>query len=140
MDSKAIKSAVAVTYEAPIPPSSRWSKMKTFITLASFLAAVPAALSLSGVTNEHLSRRQSAAIDSFVASEAPIAKAGIFANTGSGGSKVSGAKAGVVVAGPSKGDPVDYFYTWIRDSSLVRSFRSISLPRHFADRCALFNR
>ncbi|KIY63917.1 carbohydrate-binding module family 20 protein [Cylindrobasidium torrendii FP15055 ss-10] len=57
-------------------------------------------------------------IDSYVASERPIAKAGVLANIGPDGSKDQGARAGVVIASPSKVDP-DYVYTWTRDSSLV---------------------
>lgn len=39
---------------------------------------------------------QSSAADAYVASEGPIAKAGVIANIGSGGSKSSGAKASVL--------------------------------------------
>ncbi|KAG6866185.1 hypothetical protein C0991_007735 [Blastosporella zonata] len=56
--------------------------------------------------------------DQYVATEGPIAKAGLIANIGSGGSRSSGALPGVVIASPSTVDP-DYLYTWIRDSSLV---------------------
>ncbi|KAK7045677.1 glycoside hydrolase 15 protein [Paramarasmius palmivorus] len=61
---------------------------------------------------------QSGTVDSFIASESPIAKTGLLANIGSSGSKSSGAKSGVVIASPSKQDP-DYVYTWTRDSALV---------------------
>ncbi|KAG9123732.1 hypothetical protein FRC07_014133 [Ceratobasidium sp. 392] len=44
--------------------------------------------------------RQSA-VDSFVTSETPIAKAGLLANIGPDGSKDQGAKSGVVIASPS---------------------------------------
>ncbi|KAG6915629.1 hypothetical protein DXG01_010668 [Tephrocybe rancida] len=57
-------------------------------------------------------------VDEYVAKEGPIAKAGLLANIGSGGSRSSGAKPGVVIASPSTEDP-DYLYTWIRDASLV---------------------
>jgi glucoamylase len=57
-------------------------------------------------------------VDSYLASEAPIAKAGLLANIGPSGSKSSGAKAGVVIASPSTSNP-NYLYTWIRDASLV---------------------
>ncbi|KAK7048627.1 Glucoamylase [Favolaschia claudopus] len=57
-------------------------------------------------------------VDSYVAKELPIAKAGLLANIGSTGSKSQGAKAGIVIASPSKVDP-DYVFTWVRDSSLV---------------------
>ncbi|KAF8601865.1 glycoside hydrolase family 15 protein [Ceratobasidium sp. AG-I] len=59
--------------------------------------------------------------DAFQVTEYPIAKAGILANIGSGGSKDQGANKGVVIASPSKTDP-DYVYTWIRDSSLVYKY------------------
>ncbi|EKM51697.1 glycoside hydrolase family 15 protein [Phanerochaete carnosa HHB-10118-sp] len=61
---------------------------------------------------------QSSSVDSYVASESPIAKAGLLANIGPSGAKSSGAKAGVVIASPSTTNP-DYLYTWVRDSSLV---------------------
>ncbi|KAK0504262.1 glucoamylase [Armillaria luteobubalina] len=61
---------------------------------------------------------QSSAVDAYVASESPVAKAGVLANIGPSGSKSQGAKAGVVIASPSNSNP-DYLYTWTRDSSLV---------------------
>ncbi|KAI0042277.1 carbohydrate-binding module family 20 protein [Auriscalpium vulgare] len=61
---------------------------------------------------------QSSTVDSFIAAESPIAKAGLLANIGPSGSKSAGAKAGVVIASPSTVNP-NYLYTWIRDSSLV---------------------
>ncbi|KAI0373730.1 glucoamylase [Pilatotrama ljubarskyi] len=61
---------------------------------------------------------QSSAADAYVASESPIAKAGVLANIGPSGSKSSGAKPGVVIASPSTSNP-NYLYTWTRDSSLV---------------------
>ncbi|KAK0464228.1 glucoamylase [Desarmillaria tabescens] len=61
---------------------------------------------------------QSGTVDAYVASESPIAKAGVLANIGPGGSKSSGAKTGVVIASPSNSNP-DYLFTWTRDSSLV---------------------
>ncbi|KAL0577741.1 glycoside hydrolase 15 protein [Marasmius crinis-equi] len=60
-------------------------------------------------------------VDSFIAKESPIAKAGLLANIGPSGSKSSGAKAGVVIASPSNSNP-DYLYTWTRDSALVFSW------------------
>ncbi|KAA1469668.1 glucoamylase [Dentipellis sp. KUC8613] len=62
-------------------------------------------------------------VDSYVATESPIAKAGLLANIGPDGSKSQGAKSGVVIASPSQTNP-DYFYTWTRDSSLV--FKAIT--------------
>ncbi|KAJ6611412.1 glycoside hydrolase family 15 protein [Mycena sp. CBHHK59/15] len=57
-------------------------------------------------------------VDTYVATESPIAKAGLLANIGPSGTKSSGAKAGVVIASPSSVNP-NYLYTWTRDSSLV---------------------
>ncbi|EIW63814.1 glucoamylase [Trametes versicolor FP-101664 SS1] len=61
---------------------------------------------------------QSSAADAYVASESPIAKAGVLANIGPSGSKSQGAKAGIVVASPSTSNP-NYLFTWTRDTSLV---------------------
>ncbi|KAF9046528.1 glucoamylase [Panaeolus papilionaceus] len=61
---------------------------------------------------------QSTVVDKYVATESPIAKAGLLANIGPSGSKSSGAKAGLVIASPSTTNP-DYLFTWTRDSSLV---------------------
>ncbi|KAJ7636912.1 glycoside hydrolase family 15 protein [Roridomyces roridus] len=57
-------------------------------------------------------------VDSYIAIEAPIAKAGILANIGPNGAYASAAAPGVVIASPSTHDP-DYLYTWVRDASLV---------------------
>ncbi|KAF8158200.1 glucoamylase [Crassisporium funariophilum] len=57
-------------------------------------------------------------VDQYVATESPIAKAGMLANIGPSGAKASGAKAGVVIASPSATNP-PYLFTWTRDSSLV---------------------
>ncbi|KAJ7625223.1 glucoamylase [Mycena polygramma] len=57
-------------------------------------------------------------VDAYIATESPIAKAGLLANIGPSGSKSQGAKAGVVIASPSTSNP-DYLFTWTRDSSLV---------------------
>ena len=76
-------------------------------------------------------------VDSFVATESPIALTKLLCNIGSSGCAASGAASGVVVASPSKSDPdcefmairtsdddiqltflVDW-YTWTRDSALV---------------------
>ncbi|KDQ62664.1 carbohydrate-binding module family 20 protein [Jaapia argillacea MUCL 33604] len=60
----------------------------------------------------------SQSVDTYVSTEGPIAKSGMLANIGPNGSKAAGASPGVVVASPSTTNP-DYWYTWIRDSSLV---------------------
>ncbi|KAF9483498.1 glycoside hydrolase family 15 protein [Pholiota conissans] len=61
---------------------------------------------------------QSSVVDSYAATESPIAKAGLLANIGPSGSKSSGAKAGLVIASPSTTNP-NYLFTWTRDSALV---------------------
>ncbi|KAF8214951.1 glucoamylase [Mycena galopus ATCC 62051] len=57
-------------------------------------------------------------VDSYIATESPIVKAGVLANIGPSGAKSEGAKSGVVIASPSTTNP-DYLFTWTRDSSLV---------------------
>ncbi len=57
-------------------------------------------------------------LDKYILTEAPIAKTNLLANIGPNGSKAAGAYSGVVIASPSTVNP-DYFYTWVRDSSLV---------------------
>ncbi|KAJ7758125.1 glycoside hydrolase family 15 protein [Mycena maculata] len=57
-------------------------------------------------------------VGSYIATESPIAKAGLLANIGADGSKSSGALSGVVIASPNTVNP-DYLYSWVRDSSLV---------------------
>ncbi|CZR52821.1 probable glucoamylase precursor [Phialocephala subalpina] len=57
-------------------------------------------------------------VDSFVATESPIALADMLCNIGSAGACASGASSGIVVASPDKTNP-DYFYTWTRDSALT---------------------
>ncbi|KAI0064154.1 glycoside hydrolase family 15 protein [Artomyces pyxidatus] len=74
---------------------------------------VLSALDLAGLITQ-----QSSTVDSYVGSEAPLAKAGLLANIGHDGAKSHGALAGLVVASPSTQNP-DYLYTWTRDSSLV---------------------
>ncbi|KAJ7914463.1 glucoamylase [Mycena leptocephala] len=57
-------------------------------------------------------------LDSYIAAECPIAKAGMLANIGASGSKSQNATSGIVIASPSTVNP-DYVFTWVRDSSLV---------------------
>ncbi|KAH8811544.1 Six-hairpin glycosidase-like protein [Xylogone sp. PMI_703] len=57
-------------------------------------------------------------VDSFIATESPIAMADLLCNIGSQGSCAAGASSGVVIASPDKTDP-NYFYTWTRDSALT---------------------
>ncbi|KAF2804608.1 extracellular glucoamylase protein [Mytilinidion resinicola] len=90
--------------------------IKNFSRVAVVTSVLFAGHGISIPTNSRLQKR--ADVDSFIASESPIALAGVLANIGSSGSKASGAASGIVVASPSKSDP-DYFYTWTRDSALV---------------------
>ncbi|KAM0165496.1 hypothetical protein ACHAPG_000167 [Botrytis cinerea] len=57
-------------------------------------------------------------VDSFIATESPIAFRNLLCNIGADGACASGAASGIVVASPDKVSP-DYFYTWTRDSALV---------------------
>ncbi|KAA8571614.1 hypothetical protein EYC84_001611 [Monilinia fructicola] len=57
-------------------------------------------------------------VDSFIATESPIALRNLLCNIGSDGACVPGAASGTVIASPDKVNP-DYFYTWTRDSALV---------------------
>ncbi|RAL01442.1 putative glucan 1,4-alpha-glucosidase [Aspergillus ibericus CBS 121593] len=59
-----------------------------------------------------------ATLDSWLSSEATVARTAILNNIGADGAWVSGADSGIVVASPSTDNP-DYFYTWTRDSGLV---------------------
>lgn len=62
--------------------------------------------------------RATGSLDSWLATESSVALQGVLNNIGASGSKVSGAKSGIVVASPSKSNP-DYFYTWTRDAALT---------------------
>ena len=89
---------------------AKWCTMHLLslgVSLLGFASVTPFGLAQSGNN-----------VDSYVASEEPIAKAGVLANIGPDGAKCHGAQAGVVVASPSTSDP-NYVYTWTRDSSLV---------------------
>ncbi|OAA71179.1 glucoamylase I precursor [Cordyceps fumosorosea ARSEF 2679] len=73
-------------------------------------------LGLPGITSaQHLQRRD---VDSYIASEGPIALQKLLCNIGSDGCEAQSAAAGVVAASPSTYNP-DYWYTWTRDSALV---------------------
>jgi glucoamylase len=61
---------------------------------------------------------QSSTVAAYIASQSPLAKAGLLANIGPSGSKASGALSGIVIASPSNVNP-NYLYTWTRDSALV---------------------
>ncbi|KAH6656331.1 glycoside hydrolase family 15 protein [Truncatella angustata] len=57
-------------------------------------------------------------VDSFLATEEPIAYAQILCNLGPSGCHASGVGSGLVLASPSKSDP-DYYYHWTRDAALT---------------------
>lgn len=57
-------------------------------------------------------------VDSFVATESPIAISRLLCNLGPEGCYANGVAAGAVIASPSKNNP-DYWYTWTRDSALT---------------------
>lgn len=89
---------------------AKWCAMHILslsVSLLGIAAVIPFGLAQSGSN-----------ADAYVATEGPIAKAGVFANIGPDGAKCHGASAGVVVASPSTTNP-NYVYTWLRDSSLV---------------------
>jgi len=75
----------------------------------------------AGLTASSPTLKRQASIDDFVATEYQIALDGALANIGGTNNSIvssSGALPGVVVASPSTTNP-DYFYTWVRDSSLT---------------------
>ena len=53
----------------------------------------------------HLGMSATGSLDSFIATESPIALQGVLNNIGSSGSKVAGASSGIVVASPSTANP-----------------------------------
>lgn len=65
-----------------------------------------------------LDDRAPGSLESFIASESPIALQGVLDNIGDTGSKAPGARPGITIASPSTSNP-NYFYTWTRDSALV---------------------
>ncbi|KAI4129332.1 MAG: hypothetical protein LQ338_002277 [Usnochroma carphineum] len=66
----------------------------------------------------HIGERATGSLDSFIASESPIALQGVLNNIGGVGSEAVGVDPGLVIASPSRANP-DYFYTWTRDSALT---------------------
>ncbi|KAI9839170.1 MAG: hypothetical protein M1819_003163 [Sarea resinae] len=87
------------------------------ITIASFLVVTFCCHAVhASKSHEFLHRR--ATVDSFIATESPIALQGVLNNIGPNGAKVPGAAAGIVVASPSTSNP-NYFYTWTRDAALT---------------------
>ncbi|KAL4923800.1 Six-hairpin glycosidase-like protein [Aspergillus undulatus] len=61
-------------------------------------------------------------LDSWLHNEANIARTALLDMIGDDGKWAEGATAGVLVASPTRSNP-DYFFTWVRDSSLV--FRTL---------------
>lgn len=57
-------------------------------------------------------------VDSFVATESPIALSRLLCNIGANGCYTQGVASGAVIASPSKANP-DYWYTWTRDAGLT---------------------
>lgn len=57
-------------------------------------------------------------VDSFIATESPIALSRLLCNIGADGCYTQGVASGAVIASPSKANP-DYWYTWTRDAGLV---------------------
>ncbi|KAF8055345.1 glycoside hydrolase family 15 protein [Lyophyllum atratum] len=86
----------------------RWSHTLSFVSLPFSLLFLVS----------HEVRAQSGAVDTYLASEVPIAKTNLLANIGPEGSKAQQASPGIVVASPSSGDN-DYLFTWTRDSAIV---------------------
>ncbi|KAK5958349.1 glycoside hydrolase 15 protein [Knufia fluminis] len=78
------------------------------------------ATSLGSVVTSPVEHKRQAggSLDTWLAVESSIALQGVLNNIGSEGAKAPEAKAGVVVASPSKNDP-PYFYSWTRDAALV---------------------
>ncbi|SPQ26555.1 c476dcc6-bc0f-4ec0-b2df-b3d1867e7b8d [Thermothielavioides terrestris] len=89
------------------------------LQLLGLLALLPAALGhpeASRVRREREVVKRS--VDSFIATESPIALSNLLCNIGSTGCHASGVASGIVVASPDKTNP-DYWYTWTRDSALT---------------------
>ncbi|KAK1986672.1 family 15 glycosyl hydrolase [Colletotrichum cereale] len=57
-------------------------------------------------------------VDSFIATQTPIALQQLLCNIGPNGCHAQGVSPGIVIASPDKVDP-PYFYTWTRDAGLV---------------------
>ncbi|RJE18470.1 glucan 1,4-alpha-glucosidase [Aspergillus sclerotialis] len=87
-------------------------KLSLLVAVTQFLVG----LAVARVTG--LIKRESASLDSWLATESRYALDGILNNIGANGGKAQGASSGIVVASPSKNNP-DYFYTWTRDAALT---------------------
>ncbi|KAK4629324.1 Glucoamylase I [Fulvia fulva] len=100
----------------------RRGRDKTII-VSAFVAFFYLLWTLAGAAYSHLGQgdlrpRATGSLESWLAAESPVALQRILNNIGSSGAKVPGAKAGIIVASPSKSNP-DYFYTWTRDAALT---------------------
>lgn len=76
--------------------------------LVAFVATVSCWTQLSlaiSSTRARYGERATGSLDSFIASESPIALQGVLNNIGPAGSKAVGVDSGLVVASPSKMDP-----------------------------------
>ncbi|KAL4919494.1 Six-hairpin glycosidase-like protein [Aspergillus aurantiobrunneus] len=65
-----------------------------------------------------LDPRATGSLDTWLATETPIALNGVLNNIGSGGAYAASADPGIVIASPSTSGP-DYYYTWTRDAALT---------------------
>ncbi|KAF5388835.1 hypothetical protein D9757_005602 [Collybiopsis confluens] len=116
--------SIAVTLDTAADPNNEYLvQAKPADYYDAMLFSAIAALSVL-LTTSTLVSAQSNVADAYVATESPIAKAGLLANIGPSGSKssdqglASGAFSGIVIASPSTVTP-DYLFTWTRDSALT---------------------
>ncbi|KAJ3560544.1 hypothetical protein NPX13_g9266 [Xylaria arbuscula] len=79
--------------------------------------ALLSALAACSVTNGR-SLPRADDLDVFVQKQRALSLQNVLNNIGPDGSRVAGAKAGVIVASPSTENP-NYFYTWSRDAALT---------------------
>ncbi|OCK81653.1 carbohydrate-binding module family 20 protein [Lepidopterella palustris CBS 459.81] len=92
--------------------------INSFVATASLIAGLFANGGVGISIPTEFKNEKRATVDSWIATENPIALAGVLANIGSTGLKAAGASSGIVIASPSTSNP-DYFYTWTRDSALT---------------------
>ncbi|KAF2091614.1 carbohydrate-binding module family 20 protein [Saccharata proteae CBS 121410] len=85
--------------------------------LAGLIGALFSQYSYAIPAGTPLLKRQET-LDTYIATESPIALQGVLDNIGSDGADASGVDSGIVIASPSQNNP-DYFYTWTRDSALT---------------------
>ncbi|KAJ5588005.1 uncharacterized protein N7459_003770 [Penicillium hispanicum] len=87
-----------------------WTALCAYLTLKQAVVAAS--------SPPQLLARATTSLESWLASETPVARQGILDNIGSSGAYAQSADSGVVIASPSTDDP-DYYYTWTRDSALT---------------------